>query len=84
MLGNINSLMCVFQMISAGMSSKILKEALLQQKELDEEEAEGSRLNEVFTSVGGERNKHDDEEDIDDFGGFSETQSQFGNYEVTV
>ncbi|GLT33932.1 hypothetical protein SLA2020_084850 [Shorea laevis] len=72
------------KMISVEMSSKILKEALLQQKELAEEEGEGSRLNEAFASVGEERNKHDDEEDIDDFGGFSETQSQFGNYEEEI
>ena len=64
------------------MSSKILKEALLQQKEL-EEEASGVNVKNAFGSVEEEHNKPE-EEDIDDFGGFSETQSQFGNYEVST
>ncbi|KAA3458632.1 bystin [Gossypium australe] len=75
---------CVFlQMISSGMSSKILKEALLQQKEI-EEEASGGIAKSAFGSVEEESNKHEEEEDIDDFGGFSETQSQFGNYEEEI
>ncbi|KAK6235251.1 hypothetical protein SCA6_010588 [Theobroma cacao] len=68
------------KMISYGMSLKIVKEVLLQQKEIDEEDSAGN-FNGAFGSVEEERNKHEEEEDIDDFGGFSETQSQFGNYE---
>ncbi|KAK6247437.1 hypothetical protein QUC31_019002 [Theobroma cacao] len=71
------------KMISSGMSSKILKEALLQQREIDEEDSAGN-FNGAFGSVEEERNKHEEEEDIDDFGGFSETQSQFGNYEEEI
>ncbi|XP_021278228.1 bystin [Herrania umbratica] len=71
------------KMISYGMSLKILKEALLQQKEIDEEDSAGN-FNGAFGSVEEERNKHEEEEDIDDFGGFSETQSQFGNYEEEI
>ncbi|KAG4138144.1 hypothetical protein ERO13_D07G116200v2 [Gossypium hirsutum] len=71
------------KMISSGMSSKILKEALLQQKEI-EEEASGGIAKSAFGSVEEEPNKHEEEEDIDDFGGFSETQSQFGNYEEEI
>lgn len=70
-------------MISSGMSSKILKEALIQQKEL-EEEVSGGNVSKAFGSVEEEKNKQVEEEDIDDFGGFSETQSQFGNYEVSA
>ncbi|XVE54695.1 hypothetical protein DITRI_Ditri03aG0102600 [Diplodiscus trichospermus] len=70
-------------MISSGMSSKILKEALLQQKEI-EEEASGGDVKNAFASVEEEHNKQEEEEDIDDFGGFSETQSQFGNYEDEI
>ncbi|KAH1130559.1 hypothetical protein J1N35_001937 [Gossypium stocksii] len=71
------------KMISSGMSSKILKEALLQQKEI-EEETSGVIAKSAFGSVQEEPNKHEEEEDIDDFGGFSETQSQFGNYEEEI
>ncbi|XWS28520.1 hypothetical protein CRYUN_Cryun25bG0076800 [Craigia yunnanensis] len=72
------------KLISSGMSSKILKEALLQQKEIDEE-ASGVNVKNAFGSVEEEHNKKEEEEaDIDDFGGFSETQSQFGNYEEEI
>ncbi|KAL5832310.1 hypothetical protein ACOSQ4_017664 [Xanthoceras sorbifolium] len=74
------------KMISSGMSSKILKEALLQQKEILEE-AEGPNSNKsAFVFEEGERSKRqvEEEEDIDDFGGFSEVQSQFGNYEEEI
>ncbi|XWS73844.1 hypothetical protein CRYUN_Cryun02cG0164300 [Craigia yunnanensis] len=71
------------KMISSGMSSKILKEALFQQKEIEEEASVGDVKN-AFDSVEEERNKHEQEDDIDDFGGFSETQSQFGNYEEEI
>lgn len=71
------------KVISSGISSKILKEALLQQKEIEEEEAREQNPNLVFpeelkeTAEGGD---DDEEEDIDDFGGFSETRSQFGGW----
>ncbi|XVF69243.1 hypothetical protein PTKIN_Ptkin11bG0065500 [Pterospermum kingtungense] len=71
------------KMISSGISSKILKEALLQQKEV-EEEASGGNANNAFGSVEEENIKRVEEEDIDDFTGFSETQSQFGNYEEEI
>ncbi|OMO83151.1 Bystin [Corchorus olitorius] len=71
------------KMISSGISSKILKEALLQQKEV-EEEVFGGNVAKEFGSVEEQPNKHEEEEDIDNFGGFSETQSQFGNYEDEI
>lgn len=76
---------CLFsaQMLSTGLSSKILKEALLQQKEI-EDEASGGNVSNAFGSVEEEHNKHEEEEDIDNFGGFSETQSQFGSCEVNL
>ncbi|MBA0800369.1 hypothetical protein Gohar_010804, partial [Gossypium harknessii] len=69
-------------MLSTGISLKILKEALLQQKEI-EDEASGGNVRNAFGSIEEEHNKHEEEEeeDIDNFGGFFETQSQFGNYE---
>ncbi|KAE8712210.1 hypothetical protein F3Y22_tig00110260pilonHSYRG00099 [Hibiscus syriacus] len=70
-------------MISSGMSSKILKEAMLQQKEI-EDEASGRNTGTAFGSIEEDHNKHQEEEDIDDFGGFSETQSQFGNYDEQI
>ncbi|MBA0558047.1 hypothetical protein Golob_015084, partial [Gossypium lobatum] len=70
------------KMLSTGISSKILKEALIQQKEI-EDEASGGNVRNAFGSVEEEHNKHEEEkeEDIDNFGGFFEAQSQFGNYE---
>ncbi|XVF05092.1 hypothetical protein REPUB_Repub05bG0141600 [Reevesia pubescens] len=74
------------KMISTGMSSKILKEALLQQKEIEEEASGGGNVQNAFGLVEEDHNRHGEkeEEDIDDFGGFSETQSQFGNYEEEI
>ncbi|OMO79715.1 Bystin [Corchorus olitorius] len=71
------------KMISSGISSKILKEALLQQKEV-EEEVSGGDVSKAFGSVEEQPNKHEEEEDIDNFAGFSETQTQFGNYEEEI
>ncbi|XVF46991.1 hypothetical protein PTKIN_Ptkin03bG0073300 [Pterospermum kingtungense] len=66
------------------MISKILKEAVLQRKEI-EEEVQGGDVKHAFGSAEDERNKHEEEDDdIDDFGGFSETQSQFGDYEEVI
>lgn len=69
--------------ISSGMSSKILKEALIQQKEIQEEaeEQQNRNQNNPLRFVE-EQPGVEDEEDVDDFAGFSETQSQFGNYDV--
>lgn len=67
-------------MISSGMSSKILKEALLQQKEI-EDEVRDHNPHSAFLAVQEEPAK-DEEEDVDDFAGFDDTQSYFGGYEV--
>ncbi|XP_027172840.1 bystin isoform X1 [Coffea eugenioides] len=69
------------QVISSGISSKILKEALIQQKEIEEEEAQEQNPNLVFVEEPKKVAEDDEEEDIDDFGGFSETRSQFGGWE---
>lgn len=68
-------------MISSGISSRILKEALIQQKEIEEEEAREQNPNLVFAEEPKKVAEDDEEEDIDDFGGFSETRSQFGGWE---
>lgn len=66
------------ELISSGISSKILKEALLQQKEIQDEAAEEQNPNNALFGV---EEPPKDEEDIDDFAGFGDTQSQFGGYE---
>lgn len=69
--------------ISSGMSSKILKEALSQQKEIQEEAGELQNLNNPLRFVEEQsRVEDEEEEDVDDFDGFSETQNQFANYDV--
>ncbi|XP_042517618.1 bystin [Macadamia integrifolia] len=70
------------KMISTGMSSKILKEALIQQKEI-QDEAEGQNPNSSFFAITEEPNATADggeEEDIDAFNGFSETLSLYDGY----
>ncbi|KAG5532352.1 hypothetical protein RHGRI_026844 [Rhododendron griersonianum] len=75
---------CVYmQLISSGTSSKILKEALIQQKEINEEN-EGRNPNNLVFAEDTATEVVLEEDDIDDFGGFSETQSQFGGYEEEV
>lgn len=72
------------KVISSGISSKILKEALLQQKEIEEEEVREQNPDLVFPEElkkTADDDGDDEEEDIDDFGGFSETRSQFGGWE---
>ncbi|KAJ8532265.1 hypothetical protein K7X08_012188 [Anisodus acutangulus] len=68
------------QVISSSMSSKILKEALLQQKEVDEEETRERNPNApVFDEdVATKAVEEEDDDDIDNFSGFQETQSLFG------
>ncbi|KAI5605386.1 hypothetical protein BDE02_01G347800 [Populus trichocarpa] len=67
------------KMISSGMSSKILKQALIQQKEIQAEERNPNfnALEEELPEPEGEECAEDQ---IDDFSGFSETQSQFNDY----
>ncbi|GFP98848.1 bystin [Phtheirospermum japonicum] len=75
------------KLVPSSVSSKILKEALLQQKEIEhEEEDENNKVSEqnpdnklVLPQFHGLKDK-DDEEDVDDFDGFSETQSRFGQW----
>lgn len=71
------------KLISSNISAKIMKEAMLQQKEIQEEEdtAQG-RANSSFYGVE-EPPKVEEGDDIDEFAGFSETQSEFGGYEVS-
>lgn len=65
------------------MSSKILKEAMLQQKEIEEEEAREQNPNGlVFREEHVDAVEDDDDDDFDNFGGFSETQSQYVDFEV--
>ncbi|KAK4755006.1 hypothetical protein SAY87_008763 [Trapa incisa] len=70
--------------ISSGISSKILKEALIQQKEIREEAEEQHNQNNPLRFVEEQPHAEDEEEDIDDFTGFSETQSHFGTYDEEV
>lgn len=75
------------KMISSGISSKILKEAMIQQKEVLEESEEPNATKNAFVFAEEEQSKRlveEDEDEIDDFGGFNETQSQFGNYEEEI
>ncbi|KDP41002.1 hypothetical protein JCGZ_03798 [Jatropha curcas] len=76
------------QMISSGISSKILKEALIQQKEIQEEAEETNPTHNAFAVADGEAVRHqkieDEQEDVDDFNGFSETQTQFGDYDDEI
>ncbi|XP_019194310.1 PREDICTED: bystin isoform X2 [Ipomoea nil] len=75
------------KLISSGMSSKILKEALFQQKEIDEEEAREQNPNGlVFTEERRDAVEEDDDDDadFDNFVGFSETQSQYGDFEDKI
>lgn len=75
------------KLISSGMSSKILKEALAQQREVEDEANRAQNPNNSLLNVTEDPRKDEaaeEEEDIDDFGGFSETQSRFGGYEVSV
>ncbi|KAL0399550.1 UNVERIFIED_CONTAM: Bystin [Sesamum radiatum] len=78
------------KLVPSAVSSKILKEALLQQKEIQQEEDNENGVAEqnstsTFRLPDVHRLKdNDDEEDVDDFEGFSETQSQFGTWNFEV
>ncbi|KAH6780816.1 bystin-like protein [Perilla frutescens var. hirtella] len=72
------------KLVPSAVSSKILKEALLQQKEVQREEDDDGNvthqnpsLNLVFPQNHGLK-EDDDEDDVDDFEGYSENQSQYG------
>lgn len=72
------------QLIASDMSSKILKEALIQQKEIqDEDDAQKpGAASFAFLKENTGAVQLDDEEDLDHFTGFSENQSQYGGNEV--
>ncbi|EPS59262.1 hypothetical protein M569_15547 [Genlisea aurea] len=80
------------ELVPSGVSSKILKEALLQQKEIQREEdneieASHQRNSESISlpQLANLRDvREEEDEDVDDFDGFSETLSQFdpSNFEV--
>ncbi|KAL8255212.1 hypothetical protein R6Q59_033433 [Mikania micrantha] len=73
------------KLISAGMSSKILKEALIQQKEIQEETDAENPNKIVFSEEPATQSQvDDDDDDIDNFAGFSDNHSQFGGYEVEI
>lgn len=70
------------QFIAPKLSSKIMKQALIQQKEEEKEEThENNAAANLFEEV--PNFEEDGGDDIDDFAGFSETQSQFAGYDVS-
>ncbi|KAF9590491.1 hypothetical protein IFM89_035464 [Coptis chinensis] len=75
--------------ISTKSSRKILKEAVLQQKEIEKEEAINKddpfiNINEQTKNVDLTDTDTDDDNDVDNFTGFSETQSHYENYNEEV
>ncbi|KAL3639273.1 hypothetical protein CASFOL_017180 [Castilleja foliolosa] len=76
------------KLVPSSVSSRILKEAIIQQKEIEhEEDDDNNKVSEqnpesklVLPQFHGLKDK-DDEEDVDDFDGFSETQSRFGRWD---
>ncbi|XP_041022233.1 bystin [Juglans microcarpa x Juglans regia] len=75
------------ELISSGMSSKILKEALAQQREIQDEaeprDANGNNNSLVFTETFAEAEEAEEDE-IDNFGGFSETRTLFDSYDEEI
>lgn len=71
------------QLISSGLSSKILKEALDQQKEILQEVEEESRVSLSAVAVDPLARLDSDAEDIDEFDGFTETQSLYDADDVS-
>ncbi|PON46749.1 Bystin, partial [Parasponia andersonii] len=73
------------KLLSSGMSSRILKQALIQQREVEDEDVHAQNPNNSLLTVTQElpRDKggEEDDDDIDKFAGFDETQSRFGEYE---
>ncbi|XP_042056726.1 bystin-like [Salvia splendens] len=82
------------KLVPSTVSAKILKEARLQQKEVQREEDNDNNVTDhdtadkiVFPQIHGRKDDENyDDEDVDDFEGFSETQSQFGqlNFEDDI
>lgn len=77
------------KLISSGISSKILKEALAQQREVeDEENAEKDPSTTAFAvaaaAVEEGQRAHEEEDDVDNFDGFSEAPSQYDNYQEEI
>ncbi|KAG5072710.1 bystin-like [Glycine soja] len=71
------------QFIAPKLSSKIMKQALIQQKEEEKEEThENNAAANLFEEV--PNFEEDGGDDIDDFAGFSETQSQFAGYDEEI
>lgn len=81
------------KLLSSGMSSKILKQALIQQREIEDEQVEAQNPNNSLLTVaeeplrqdaGDDDDDDDDDNDIDNFNGFDETQSRYGDFEVSL
>ncbi|XP_061355484.1 bystin [Gastrolobium bilobum] len=70
------------KLIDGSISSKIMKEALIQQKE--EEAEENQNANSSFQGIEEPTNFEEGDDDIDDFAGFSETQSHFNGHEEEI
>ncbi|KAF1859994.1 hypothetical protein Lal_00027842 [Lupinus albus] len=72
-------------MIESNISSKIMKEALIQMKEVQEEEdIHNNTKSSFFNGIEEPPKVEEEDDDIDGFAGFSETQSQFGGYEEEI
>ncbi|XP_075498095.1 bystin [Primulina tabacum] len=72
------------RLVPSAVSSKILNEALIQQKEIQLEEDNNDALNNgiVFSQVDDPKNSiRDEEEDLDYFKGFSESEIQSGQHD---
>ncbi|ERM98490.1 hypothetical protein AMTR_s00072p00173000 [Amborella trichopoda] len=68
--------------VATKLSQKILKEARKQQKEIeDDEESELAKTQLSFSDAAAEIRNNLSESDDEDFGGFSETQSRYEDYE---
>ncbi|KAL1337993.1 bystin [Arachis hypogaea] len=73
------------KLIASNITSKIMKEALIQQKEVDEEEEEEQNAKSSFHRIEEPPVVIEDEDgDIDNFEGFDETQSHFAGYEENI
>ena len=75
------------KLLSSGMSSKILKEALIQQREVENEEVHAQNPNNSLLTQDPPKDEVEEEEeeddDIDKFSGFDDTRSRLGDYEVS-
>lgn len=70
----------IVQFVSSNLSSKILKEALEQQQEIEQEEASENKRSEITPSFGldsGDFDKYEDDDENDSDGGVSEACTQF-------